>query len=66
MKNWYRGNLVSMISWGLNASHQTGDMIDYLESDLNEDGLKGVLDAIHQGTYTEKANEDLRSIGVQI
>jgi hypothetical protein len=58
--------MVSMISLGLNATHQTGDMLDYLESDLEEDGLKGVLDAIHEGAYVEKANKDLRLIGVKI
>jgi len=60
------GNLTAMISMGFNVAHQTGDMVEYLEQDVGEDGLKSTLDAIDQGAYVEKAKEDLKSVGVQI
>jgi hypothetical protein len=60
------GNLVAMVSMGLNAAHQTGNMIEYFEENVGGYNLKQVLDEIEKGEYVEKANQDLRSIGVQI
>ncbi|MFA7219234.1 MAG: hypothetical protein WC119_01860 [Synergistaceae bacterium] len=60
------GNLCAMVSMGLNAAHQTGDMIEYLENDLGESDLKSTMDAIEGGAFVEKANKQLAEIGVQI
>ena len=58
-------NLIVAITMGLNAAHQTGDMIEYLESDIGEE-LKRTLDNIHDGKFMWKSLKELESIGVEI
>lgn len=58
------GNMMATISNALNVSHQTGEMLDYLEQDTQEDGLKNTLDGLTSGNFIANANEELKEIGV--
>jgi len=61
--------IISAVNLALNAAHQTGDMIDYLEDYGNVEGSYGTkqfLDNLSAGEYVEKWNEELRAIGVEI
>ncbi len=50
------------ISLGLNAAHQTGSMTDYMEGGNMEELLQNMTN----GAFIEKANKELREVGVQI
>lgn len=59
-------NKVASVNLGLNAVHQTGSMIDYVEDHVGESDVSMVLENATEGNFIEKANEELRSIGVHI
>jgi hypothetical protein len=60
------GDMVAKISIALNLVHMTGDMIEYVERYTGDIGLKKVLNDMTEGTFVDKANKELRSVGVQI
>jgi len=62
------GNSIAVISMTLNAVHQTGPMLDYIEQDTGESSteIKHVLDEMTAGTHVAEWNTQLREIGVQI
>ena len=60
---------IPAINLTLNAAHQTGDMIDYLEDygDVEDSyETKQFLDNLSAGAYVEEWNDELRAIGVEI
>jgi len=62
-------NAIAVISLALNATHQSGDMLDYVENDLmdmNSEETKTLLTELSSGGDVEKWNQELREIGVQI
>lgn len=65
------GNAIAVISLAINATHQSGDMLDYLEDyedfvDVGAENAKALLDELSSGKNVEKWNQELREIGVQI
>ena len=54
------GNTSAIINIALNAAHQNGSMIEYIEEITGEDGLKSVLDGLTRGDYAHDWNEELK------
>lgn len=67
------GNFVVWINYAINASHQTGSMLDYVitymssigSQDANVD-IYGLLESLTNGKDIPKWNEQLKEIGVKI
>jgi hypothetical protein len=59
-------NTIANINLALNASHQNGSMLDYLEEKSQSGDLKGLLDSLTEGKNVKKWNKQLREIGVKI
>ncbi len=60
------GNMVATVNMGLNAAHQTGDMVEYLENDAGDSNIRDVLRDCSEGVFIDKANKELRMVGVKI
>lgn len=60
------GDLMASINMGLNAVHQTGSMLDYLSEDTGDNNLAETLNDATEGKFIDKANKELKSIGVKI
>jgi hypothetical protein len=64
------GNAIAVINLAINASHQTGSMMDYISSNANTDLSGGqiieLLDKLSAGTDVEEWNQELREVGVNI
>ena len=66
------GGLVAAVNFGLHVNHQTGAMLSYLEEDIERNGDKGsddlkyILDQMAEGSFIERANKQLREVGVKI
>ena len=59
-----------VVNLAINATHQTGDMLDYISNYASGSGssseMKGFLDEMSSGSKAEEWNEQLREIGVNI
>ena len=60
------GKLIANINIAINAAHQTGSMIDHIESYFGEFELSQELDNLTNGEYIEQWNKELKEIGVTI
>ena len=63
------GNALAVINLAINATHQNGDMLEYVaqrESDMNTDYTKGLMNQLTDGIFIEEWNQELLEIGVQI
>jgi len=54
------GNTSATINIALNAVHQNGSMIDYIEEEVGEDGLRVVLDNLTNGLSKSIWDEELK------
>ena len=59
-------SLKAGINAALHASHQTGEMIEYLEIYAGEHVDPSLLRELSEGNFVEEWNEELRKIGVEI
>jgi len=62
-------NEIMAINHALNVTHQSGDMIDYLEQHLmgvDVNSIKSLLDDLSSNTYIPEWNKELKEIGVKI
>jgi hypothetical protein len=67
------GNFIAQLSIALNATHQSGSMLDYVENDINEDRLdtaehqyytRELLDALSGEDFHQTWNDDIKESGV--
>jgi hypothetical protein len=57
------------INHALNTTHQTGEMIDYLEQnnpDISGTNIKGLLDELSSNKFLPQWNKQLKEVGVKI
>ena len=56
------------INRALGATHQTGEMLDYLEEEISEESgdIKNLLDNLTKGTDVPVWNQELKTIGVNV
>jgi len=54
------------VQLALNTTHQTGDMIEYIESDTGSSNLADLFSDLSNGKYISEWNEQLKAIGIQI
>jgi hypothetical protein len=61
---------MAIISLALNASHQTGEMMDYIAQEAGGSGsaseVKALLDDLSSGSHVEDWNRQLKEVGVQV
>jgi hypothetical protein len=57
------GNMISWTNAALNASHQTGSMLEYVEIISGSDGLERFLNDLTEGSYTKTWNKELNEHG---
>jgi len=58
------GNFIVATQAALTVSHQTGDMIEYIEQFTGEDNLYSIMTALSNGEKVEDWNQDLKRVGV--
>jgi hypothetical protein len=57
---------MAAVNAALNAAHQTGAMLEYIEVDTDVDNMKGILEDLSNGTLVPVWNDQLRQVGVQV
>jgi len=60
------GKHYALVNLALNASHQGGKMLEYLQEYTGSDSLKYVLDSLSEGKFTAELDIILRKAGVQV
>lgn len=60
------GQILVDINIAINTAHQTGDMIEYIEEELQEENIRELFDGLSGGQNISKWNEELKEIGVEI
>jgi len=65
-KNNNLGEESATINMAINAVHQTGEMLDYIEDESEERGIGETLSELSEGTGVPEWNKDLSTVGVQV
>ena len=58
------GNLIVATQTALTVSHQTGDMIEYVDQFTGESDLNALMNSLSDGKNVEEWNQELRRVGV--